>query len=82
MNCKDIEILLQLAADNEATEAELTAIDAHLDACLICRRKEAWLELLNERFGEVLNPSIEDSPGLADAVVDALNASQLAEDPK
>ncbi len=72
MKCTDFEILLQLAADGEILETERSALEAHLDDCVACRRKEAWLELLDEQFAVALSPSIQDSSAIADAVVDAL----------
>lgn len=35
------ELALELRAANEAAEQERTAIDAHLDSCPVCKRREA-----------------------------------------
>ncbi len=78
MNCRDVEILLQLAADGEVTGEEQSALEAHLAECVECRRKEAWLELLDEQFAVAVSPSIEGGSALADAVVDALGTARSA----
>lgn len=80
MNCGDFEILLQLAADGEITDEEQSALEVHLDDCVACRRKEAWLELLDEHFALELSPSIQGSSALADAVVDAVGTPRSAEE--
>ncbi len=72
MTCRDVEILLQLAADGEITDEERFTLNAHLDDCVACRRKEAWLELLDEQFPAALSSGLEQSGELADAVVEAL----------
>lgn len=76
MNCRDFEILLQLAADGEITRPEQGFLEEHLDVCVACRRKEAWLQLLEEQFVVAVSPSLEESSLLADAVVEALRAPQ------
>jgi Putative zinc-finger len=78
MNCRDAELLLQLAADNELTEDEHVALEMHLTDCVACRRKEAWLELLDEHFEPASNVIIEDGLHVSDQVVAALGQSSLS----
>lgn len=72
MNCVDIEILLQLAADGEVTDDEKLLIETHLDECVACRRKEAWLEQLDAHLSAEKGLALEEQSALADAVVAAL----------
>jgi anti-sigma factor RsiW len=81
MNCRDFEILLQLAVDGEVTPEERLTLELHLDSCLACRRKEAWIELLDKHFATVFSPSIEQSSSLADAVVNSLKTQRSGREP-
>jgi len=75
MKCRDFEILLQLSIDGEITDEEQIALELHLEGCVACRRKEAWLDLLNEHYTQT-RPSPKYHAVLADAVVDALRTPQ------
>lgn len=72
MDCVDIEILLQLAADGEVTDEEKILLETHLDECVACRRKEAWLEQLDAHFSVAKGLARDEQSALADAVVAAL----------
>ncbi|MDJ0766082.1 MAG: zf-HC2 domain-containing protein [Myxococcota bacterium] len=82
MKCRQSEILLQLAADGELTEAEQIALNAHLSQCVACRRKEAWLELVAEAFQPVQADATTGEPSLADQVVAALGQTSHQPDSK
>ena len=80
MNCVEIEILLQLAADGEVTSEEALLIENHLDQCVACRRKEAWLQQLETHLAVEDGLGIEEREALADAVVDALRGPMVIAD--
>jgi anti-sigma factor RsiW len=53
MNCRDANLLLQLAEDGEITDSEHSELDAHLSDCLSCRRMNAWLDELSSGYPRV-----------------------------
>jgi len=81
MKCSESEILLQLAADGELIAAERIALDGHLDQCVACRRKEAWLDLLSEQFESAWAGESVDEIALADQVVAALGQTVSRPEP-
>lgn len=72
MKCREAELLLQLSIDGEITGNERALLEAHLDDCVVCRRREAWLDFIEEQLADVLGPSVPDSEQLADEVLNAV----------
>jgi len=72
MKCGEVEILLQLAADGEITSEERAIIEAHLDDCVVCRRKEAWLDFLAEHLPNALGSALPNRQELADDIIEQL----------